>query len=355
MNLLDSPAAKIVGGDKDHFAIRVQPMSWHNPLKTGSQSSVTIEYAPKTAGEKSATLLLYNSDLYNGGYAIQLKGSATGEAIGDPESAADLPPELEAGQYLYTANCASCHGALGSSTKVGTSESALFGALNPLTGIVQMKALGNILTESEIQKIVLALNTPIVEPADDAVRPQDFAVSIGTAQYVADSLREIFLPPGDPSTYSTTNLDIWKIISERVLGLKVSGTNLLITGRAMHFGGRCQRFEDNCLSELWEGPMLPLSSAARTGLFKQTCDLLSANTNAVNNALSKIGANSSAPITKQVVKDLYEQLFAPGRPTPPYLIDAFSTYSNQAPVLTQLDRYKYLINMMCISGILEGI
>jgi len=354
--LFNQPNIELVGVNKSSFSIKVQPMEWHADLAMNSMTAFTLRYSPLLPGLKSATILIENSDLLDGGYAIGLKANASGLAVEDAEeSQASDSPELSQGKALYATNCSSCHGGLSTSTKAGKSQEAIAGALHPATGVPQMMALGAVLTSDEVMKIVLALNTPMLPSVGNVQVVEDYLPNVGTATYVAETLKDIFLPSGDTTSYGVSDTAIWKVISEYVLGLTITNPPAIVTGRAMFFSRRCQRFDDYCPAEQYSNLLRPIPDTIRAGWYKQACDLVTEKDAAVTNALAKVGFTVDSPITPQAVKTIFESLFTPGREMPQYVADIVSTFPTQAPNLSNTDKYRFILNQFCISGVLEGI
>ena len=347
---ISSPS--IAGPQSDQFSVEVQLMPWQQLLGINTVYAFMVRYAPTIAGSKAAILSLSNSDQTYGGYALQLSGSAVGDPVGGGESSAEASgsPDLVQGQSLYAVNCASCHGSLSISTKSGATIERISAALNTVTGIPEMRTL--VLSTEQLQKIVLALNTP-VQQADKPTAP--YVVNVGTAPYVASKLARWFLPPGPPSGYAPSDTAVWDIISQGVLGRTLSGGT--VGGRRDYFQGRCQRFDTACRSEEMDDLMRPVPDTIRGGLVVRVCSLLIDNTQAVNNALGKVGLTTSSELSVANVKLLHDQLFGEGRPELPlYKAQAIHAFPNGAPGFTLADKWKFMLGYFCtLDQLLENV
>ncbi|MCO6429370.1 MAG: c-type cytochrome [Deltaproteobacteria bacterium] len=345
--LAGQPNVQIFGRDSESFSIKIQPMPWQQMLGINNLSSFALRYAPTYPGEKWATLTVTNSDLKDGNYALDLNATASGDPIlgqssDDPES------PLSQGRNLYALNCSSCHGALATSTKTGLTIERLTAALNPTSGTPEMR--GITLSAEEMNLIILALNSPAPKAE---IETADHVINISTANHVVETLKDIFLPPGDVSSYTGNNLTIWSFITEGVYGVRTNGS--FIAGRVAYFNRRAQRFDSSFQGEQALNLLRPIPDTIRTGLLNRTCDLITDNDGAVANALGKVGLTTSSPVTPQAVKNIYETLFAPGRVLPQYLADVTSTFPNGAPGLSDTDKWRFVLNLFCTSGVTEGI
>jgi len=111
---------------------------------------------------KSANDIQKAIDNNKGGMGSINLTSAQIQAIADVlgQQTPPPPPTTTDGATLYADNCASCHGTLANSTKIGRTASQIQSAINSNTG--GMGSLSN-LTSAQIQAIadVLAQQTPI--------------------------------------------------------------------------------------------------------------------------------------------------------------------------------------------------
>lgn len=352
LEFLGDGSPSIAGLDSDEFSVQVQLMPWQMLLGINTVASFMVRYTPTIAGNKVATLSLSNSDELHGGYALLLSGSAVGEPLGGGGGeGGGGSPDLVEGQNLYAVNCSGCHGSLGQSTKSGASLQQVTAALDPVTGILEMRSLG--LSTDQIEKIVLALNTPLQAP-DEPTAP--YVVNVGTATYVASKLARWFLPPGPPSGYGAPDQAVWNIISQGVLGRNYpSGTT--VAGRREYFHGRCQRFDSACLTAEMDDIMRPVPDTIRAGLVVRVCSLLMDNTQALNNVLGKVGLTTASELTVQNVKLLHDDLFAEGKPEMPlYKAEAIHAFPNGAPGFTLTDKWRFMVGYFCtLDQLLENI
>lgn len=344
LELLSDPKVELGGADADSFIIKVQPMPWQQLIGLNSVASFLVRYTPTLAGTKNATLLLDNSDPLHGNFALALRGTATGDPVIPPGGGGGGggDPVLAEGQQLYAINCASCHGVLAHSSKLGRSAQQIMDALNQ---VPQMQTLE--LTSDQVQKIALALNSPPPPTeAQDYVRTA--VVNVGTAPYVVSMLTDIFLPP-DPSMYTGADITIAQIISQGVFGLNLDGS-LHAAGRVMFFSRRRQRFDTSFQVEELNNLQRPVPDTVRAGLLRRVCDLITQEDRAVNNALGKIGYTSTQELSAQAVKDIYEKLFAPGKTLPIYMAENIYTFPNGAPGYSNIDKWRFVLNLFCLSG-----
>lgn len=346
LQFLSAPNVSLAGANADSFSIKVQPMPWQQLLGVGSMTSFVLRYEPRLAGSKNATLQVSNSDLLHGNYAVGLMGAATGDPIADPEPSGGGSGGSSEGETLYAINCASCHGALATSQKRGATIQQVTAALS---SIPQMSQL--VLSQDQLEAIVIALNTPVAQP-DDTPVVGDAIINIGTAPYVVSVLKDIFLPP-DPATYTAQDTTVWTHISEGVLGERLNGT--FISGRAVYFSRRRQRFDTKFQGEELNNLLRPVPDTIRSGLLNRVCDLVTDQDRAVTNALGKVNLSTSDAVTPARVKSVYEQLFAPGKTLPQYMAETISTFPSNAPNFTSTDNWRFVLNYFCTSSVTEGI
>jgi hypothetical protein len=211
-----------------------------------------------------------------------------------------------------------------------------------------MRGLG--MTADQIQKLVLALNSPAPQTGS-ADRVRSSIVNIGTGPFVASVLSNVFLPE-DPATFTTDDNTIGTKISENILGRRTNGT--FITGRISSFGGRCDRFEDQCQTEAQRSSQRPSPSALRSGLILRSCDDILSIDRAVQNVLTKISRSSTSPVDALATKDIY-QLFFPGRAMPQYLADVTSNFSRGLTQFSQLDHWRFQVHLICTSNDWENL
>jgi mono/diheme cytochrome c family protein len=346
--LQGAPVVRIAGEHESEFTVEHQVWPWQELLSNGAFAVFSLKYEPTAPGSKQATLIVENSDLRNGNYASALLARGTGEPLSEPTDPSEDDSELAQGQFLYAVNCSSCHGTLANSRKRDTTTQALQAALNPATGVTQMRGLG--LTPEQISLVVLALNSP---PPDDGetITVENSIVNIGTATYVASVFSEVFLP-NDPTSYTGEDNLIKSKITENILGLR--SNNTFIPGRIRNFGGRCDRFEDLCQAEAQAAPQRPAPSTIRTGIIIRTCDDILSVNRAVDTITSKIGKTSTSALDAQGTKDLYN-LFFPGRELPQYLADVISNYSRGLSGLTPQDHWRFQAHLFCASGDWEAL
>ncbi len=72
--LSGSPKVTISGGDSVHFQLTSQPSS---PIAAGADSSLTLRFAPSSAGAKSVTMSILNNDSNEGTYTVTVNATAT--------------------------------------------------------------------------------------------------------------------------------------------------------------------------------------------------------------------------------------------------------------------------------------
>ncbi len=346
LGISGTPMVQIGGLDASAFTVKVQPMPWQTLIGVSSMATFMLEYSPTISGAKNATLILQNSDVANGNFALALHAGATGDPIVGSSGGSEEDPALVEGRNLYEVNCSSCHGGLSHSAKLGRTYEEVVVALSQ---VPQMQPLS--LASDQVQKITLALNSaPAAEEPVPYVGASVF--NVGSASYVISVLTNIFLPE-DPATYITSDNDIAAKINEGILGKKTSGNP--IGGRAPFFGYPRQRFDTEYRDELRRSTLTPGSNTVRSGLLQLTCDMVTEQDRAVTTALGKVGIGGSDSITPSKVKDLYEKLFAHDKTLPTYIAEAVSTFPNDDPNFSQLDKWRFILNYFCTSGVSEGI
>jgi mono/diheme cytochrome c family protein len=346
--LTGTPLVSVLGRNAGEFRIQHQPWPWQTRLGSGSFTAFSVRFSPTTPGEKSATISISNSDFKSGNYAFGARGSATGEPIEDaPSGGGAESPQLLQGRDLYNLNCASCHGALATSAKRGVTLERLTAALNPATGIAQMRQLG--LNSEQVSNIVLALNSALPPPPKLATATET-GVSLGTAGFVASVLSEVFLPD-DRANLAAEDLAIKARIDENILGIRANNT--FVTGRVTFMGGRCERFDTLCHPEGVKAPQAPSPNIVRTGLIIRACDEVVSLDRAVDNALAKISRSAGDRLDKASVQALYD-LFAPGKEIPAYLREMIASFPNELPTFNARDRWRYALNVVCVSDAWEA-
>jgi mono/diheme cytochrome c family protein len=341
--LLGTPKVEIVGRDAAQFAIRLQPWPWQELLGTGSFTAFSLRYTPTSSGDKSATLIVNNSDFRNGNYAVGLSAGATGQALPTPTPPTQTNPAIEQGQALYATNCSSCHGVVGSSQKRGLTLARLNSALDPSSGVPQMRGLG--FSSEQKDLLVLALNSAI-PPSPSIEKASGSALPVGTAPFVASVLSNVFLPDNlDAPT--ADDLLIQAKIRENILGLRSNLT--FIPGRIGFLGGRCSRFDPNCQTEATTSSQMPAPNTIRAGLINRACDEVLTIDRAVNNALAKIQRVPSDKLDASAGRALY-QLFSGGRELPQHLAVILASSTNGAPSFSEIDQWRFTLSLLCISN-----
>lgn len=349
LGLLSDPMVEIGGADASQYSIEVQPMPWQQMIGAGSMATFVLKYSPTLSGTKLATLLIDNSDQALGNFALLVRGSAIGDPVEEPSGGGGDDPALVEGRELYAMNCASCHGTLNQSAKLGATLQRVTDALDPVSGVPQMRSLG--LTSDQIQKVVLALNS-VSSEAEQLPRVGDSVITIGTARYVQSALTDIFLP-ADPASYLAQDTTIQDIISQGVIGRSLSGT--VFAGRASFFSNPTQRFDTFHQDEEIGNSLRPFPNTIRSGLLGRVCDLIVEQDRAVTTALAKASYDPTQSVTPAAVKDLYEKLFAPGQILPMYIAESVSSFPNGAAGYTQTDKWRFVLDFFCTSGVIEGI
>lgn len=339
--LSSDPKVRVLGRNSPEFSIRHQPWPWQSLLAQSSFAVFSLRFTPTSPGSKTSTVLVTNSDRRNGNFAIGISAHATGDALPEDPPPGQGSSTLEQGRFLYATNCSSCHGELANSRKSGATIERVTGALNPTTGIAQMRSLG--LNADQISMIVEALNSPV--PSIGPEKVENSLVSIGTAPYVASVLTDIFLPD-DPGTYTANDTAILTIINQRVLGLNPNNT--FIASRVKFFGGRCERFDTLCQAEALLSSQSPAPNTVRTGLIIDTCDdLMALTTNRpVENALAKIGKTLTSEVDPAGTSALY-RLFHPGREIPGYLAHVIANMTRGKSDFTRVDEWRFQLHLFC--------
>jgi len=122
----------------------------HNPLATTSKPGAT------------ASQILIGINSINGMKSLSFLTTIQIQAIADTLKKISHTPSLD-GATLYTNNCASCHGSLASSSKIGTSAALILTGINTISS---MKSL-SFLTAAQIQAIADTLKTTSPTPSLD--------------------------------------------------------------------------------------------------------------------------------------------------------------------------------------------
>jgi len=346
LEFVSSPNVILSGVNPSEFGAIIQPWPWQQMIRGGTLTAVSVRFSPSSPGVKSATLIIPNTDSLQGNFALGIVAQATGNSL--PPAPSPLPNDsgLAQGRYLYSTNCASCHGVLSQSQKRGATATSISNALNPVTGIVQMRGLA--LNAQQIELISLALNSP--PPQSEFPKVDNSTITVGTAAYVASVFTDIFLPDAAiPFTAGDTTIN--NTIRLNILGRNPN--NSQISGRYVLFGGLCERFDTGCHSESLQSTQQPAVSVSRTGMIVKTCDDILSIDRSVENVLSKIQKTTSSTIEANSVQAIYK-LFFPGRDMPQYLSEASSTFSNGMPQFTQLEKWRFLINLTCTSSSWEA-
>ncbi len=335
-----TPKVRVAGKHVNEFEVLHQPWPWQSLLTNNTFAVFSLRFAPTIPGDKSATLLIENSDQLKGNFAASLAAKGTGDPLPEPPKPGDSGTPLAQGQYLYAINCSSCHGPIERSQKKGTTVTKISAAL---TGIAQMRALT--LTAPQVELITLALNsTP--PPSVGASRVESAVVNVGTGSHIQSILSDIFLPD-DAASFTADDTSIKNSISERILGARANGT--FLAGRLKFFGGRCDRFDDGCQSEALLSSQRPVPNVVRTGSILSACDDILRFDRAVDTAVSKARLSSSARVDRAASKALYE-LFFPGREIPEYFLDVLSNYTAGKANLTPRDHWRFQLHLLCASS-----
>lgn len=340
---------RILGRDATLFNVPQQVWGWQQRLNPGSSTVFSVKFAPTDPGEKRATLVIANSDLSDGNFAIGLTARGTGEPLPEPTPPADQDPGLSEGQRLYAENCSSCHGALVSSQKRGATAAQIGAAINPSTGITQMRQIA--LNASQLDLVALALSSP-VRDSTESERVRGARLPMGTASYVQTVLRDIFLPD-DPATFTSDDTSIANRINEYVLGRRSNGTE--ISRRVMFFGGTCEPiFEDLCWEESRFSTQLPQSTVPRTGYVQAVCQTVLSIDRAVDNLAARVQRSPTSPPDTAAAKEVYK-LFFPGRELPQYLADVIANFPQGAAGFTSRDYWRYIADLFCSSDEWGGL
>lgn len=349
LGLTGAPLVQIGGQNSTEFKAQYQPWPWQELIGTGSVATFMLRYTPTSPGTKTATLIVPNSDMRNGNFAVALKAIASGTPLPEPPPPSGNDTPLVQGQFLYAANCSGCHGVLVNSQKRGASLATVTAALNPSTGIPQMRSLS--LSSAQIDMIVLALNSP-PPTTGSTERVSNSVTNLGTAPYVASAFRSIFLPD-DATTYNADDTSINVKIWEQVMGVRPD-FSVGFAGRVSAFGGRCDRFDTKCLDEAKGVSQRPAPNAVRSALLIRACDEVLTFDRAVQNALGKVQRTTASPLDLQATKDLYE-LFYPGKTMSPALAQVINTYTQGLTQLTQIDHWRFQLHLLCSAGEWENL
>lgn len=123
---------------------------------SGRNAVATINNAIATdIGGMSSLSGLTAADIQNISTAIGLLAAPIAPVVATP------PGGTPAGDTLYAANCASCHGALNVSAKLGAT---FVRVQNAISGNVGGMGRFSVLTTADIQAIVTSLNNPVIVP-----------------------------------------------------------------------------------------------------------------------------------------------------------------------------------------------
>ncbi len=240
-------------------------------------------------------------------------------------------PATYDGAALYATNCASCHGTLVSSAKLGATVARITAGIATVSPMKSVPAIVD-LTSAEIAAIAKAL---------EVVTTNSFVLAplLSTYGAAGDKFLDIF------GTDGTLTADDTKI------GLKVSS---LIRGNPLAFGGPCHEHDEECPGKPdlnAEISSLPQGSAIRFGLQIRTCQEVLELDRAVVNTLTKVGLTTSSPLSATNVKLVYD-LFYTGRPPSDLTVGSIVAVATKAQTLgfTAVDVWRFTILPMCTSA-----
>ena len=348
LHFTGTPNVSVVGGQAEAFSVEVQPFAWQQLMAPGAITASTLRFQPVLPGVHVATVVVPNSDLNNQNFGFALRARAVGSSVVPSPMPSPGSPDadLVAGQQLYAATCAGCHGSLAASQKRNVTSARLLSALGP-SGVPSMQGLG--LTQTQIAQIVLALNSPPPDSQSAFVHVRSAIKPRGTAQHVAERFRAVFLPDVPQASYTTDDNALWGIISQNILGRNPT-SGALTSGRAPFFGGHCSRFDSlTCPQELQISNMRAAANTVRSGLVIRTCEALLTNANndrALVNALGRIGRSPSDALDVANIVALY-RLFQPGALLPNSIATVVMTFTSGLPSLSNADRWRFALLALC--------
>lgn len=278
--------------------------------------------------------------------------NCTFEVIKTSENVSDLDQLIE-GQKLYSANCATCHGAIEVSTKRDRTAQAITEAIHSQPA---MKFLGG-LTAYEIGLIEVALKTPVDPPGDSEEKAVTSAKPlIGNRYFVASNLSAIFVSEdGDKA-----DRDILAVINENILR------------RPEAFGGGCSRYDadcvpqpcglgksvDECTVELEvksKAESSPTTNVLAKGYMVRTCEEILAIDKAVVTALNNSEVRNDLqldPLPNSTNIAAFADFFFRGQPTSAEAINQTVSLANQAAIqgLSTGDQWRFVMLSICQSS-----
>ncbi len=336
---------------------------------------------------------------------------------GNVTKATELPPVVVVqeplnldGTSLYTANCASCHSSLATSTKKNKTAAEIQNAIYNNSVMKGIQALVELKPE-QVQAIsdVLKFTEPVVvqqplsgeelyqknciachsitngRPAKAGSTATEITQAIDLNKggmgylktvlssteinYIAEYLKgpfeatQVVVAAGEITADYSEVLPTRFYIANKMRNIFGTGDSTVngyisqIERKPGFFGGSCTEKYEGCAGNEEDnnnGSMKPTTNVARRGYMLKVCKLILGRSVAVSNALAKAGLNTSSTASASNISKLYD-IFYPGQDADQAAVDSLiSVYSSSRSTgQSTANSWRNTMYVMCASPLFE--